>query len=849
MKRAWRWSNKASKRSALDSILDKVVRELFPGRDRTKRRPSGAMRPRAKSRRQNFTLEAIEPRLLLSTDITYTAVGSADLTLKAVGGDVNLYDASSTLLGSKTISAGDTSVSIGNNLPGALSADTLHIDLTNFGDLNVGAGNTLNIIFTGGDQRAFQDNVSLEGAPAGTLGFGLNVLSDSKITASAHAGFTGDLTLDSEVSAGNDPLVNQGILANANSGITLTGANLSASGNVTLTAHSAVSVNADGSVGGNTDDPGLAGEITGKIKDAINDNLGDKIHLVSLVTSFSSAKIDVGGNSVLSATGGDLALNATVDGTLTASSVNNSLVKITVVVGDADPEILIHDASTNVSASGKIDANAKSDITINASATPGANSDATKDAAVAVTVFDSEATLSVTGGATVNATGSGATTLLAKSKLDATTLADGSAGQAGAGVAVAVVFGDTTASIAGSTVDGHGVTLGADSDRSMTTTATSSIGGSSESTGKDNASETTLVNNGAGTSEGSITVAGAVAVAVDTGTTSAFVNTGIIGAGSSAVAITATAKDVLDTTADGSFTGDTTSSTNGVGVAVAINVLDRSNLAYILGNTDITGGSLAIEVLTPDKSEITAQTTAGYGSPENVGVGGSVALNFVFNHNKAYLDSSSQVTLHGLSKPNVTIEAHSNIEVTTKAKPSDGNGDASKTGVGISVALGYEEDTTSAYIDDSATLSGANALTLSATATHAMDTEAVNGAEAKSTAVTPVIAISVSDNDVSAKLGSGNELDIGGAFKATSTLTDVVSTSAEGDTKSGKTAVGISIGLTFVNDTSLATTGRDLVTTGGAAAFLSNVISISETSAKASAAGGEDEDKNGSFES
>src|SRR5262249_7100628 len=215
---------------------------------------------------------------------------------------------------------------------------------------------------------------------------------------------------------------------------------------------------------------------------------------------------------------------------------------------------------------------------------------------------------------------------------------------------------------------------------------------------------------------------------------------------------TATAKDVLDTTADGSFTGDTTSSTNGVGVAVAINVLDRSNLAYILGNTDITGGSLAIEVLTPDKSEITAQTTAGYGSPENVGVGGSVALNFVFNHNRAYLDKSSAITLHG--SPNVTIEADSNIVVTTKAKPSDGNGDASKTGVGISVALGYEEDTTSAYIDDSATLSGpnglpgANGLTLSATATHAMDTEAVNGAEAKSTAVTPVIAISVSDNDV-----------------------------------------------------------------------------------------------------
>src|SRR5262249_20203708 len=66
-----------------------------------------------------------------------------------------------------------------------------------------------------------------------------------------------------------------------------------------------------------------------------------------------------------------------------------------------------------------------------------------------------------------------------------------------------------------------------------------------------------------------------------------------------------------------------------------------------------------------------------------------------------------------------------------------------------------------------------------------------------------------------------------------------VATTAEGDTKSGKTGVGISIALSVVNDNSIATTGRDLATATGAAAFMSRVVSGSQTTARASVAGGE----------
>ncbi|MEA2917997.1 MAG: large repetitive protein, partial [Bradyrhizobium sp.] len=68
MREARRWINKASKRSLFDSILDKVVRDLFRGGERPQRQGTGAARSPAKPRRPSFALEIMEPRVLLSAD-------------------------------------------------------------------------------------------------------------------------------------------------------------------------------------------------------------------------------------------------------------------------------------------------------------------------------------------------------------------------------------------------------------------------------------------------------------------------------------------------------------------------------------------------------------------------------------------------------------------------------------------------------------------------------------------------------------------------------------------------------------------------------------------------------------
>ena len=172
MKKRWRWNNEAVERSDLDSILDKVVRDLFARGDRPKHRRSGATRPPAKRRRQSFALEAIEPRLLLSADISYTPAVSnltaTHFTLKAVNAtDLKLYDDAATPneVGSATLSDGSVTVErSGGSVVQAGLADTVHIDLGTFSSLNASTagistnGNLLSIQFTGGDQSVFQDN-------------------------------------------------------------------------------------------------------------------------------------------------------------------------------------------------------------------------------------------------------------------------------------------------------------------------------------------------------------------------------------------------------------------------------------------------------------------------------------------------------------------------------------------------------------------------------------------------------------------------------------------------------------------------------------------------------------------
>src|SRR6267378_191385 len=129
--RASRWTRNIFK----PSILGGLLREAFARWGRLDSQRPVVERTPASARRQAFTLEALEPRLLLSADLSYAALSSAhDFTVKAEqsGGNyyVNLYETSNLAasIDSQLITGGsDVSVTIGrDDVAGtrALSGDT-----------------------------------------------------------------------------------------------------------------------------------------------------------------------------------------------------------------------------------------------------------------------------------------------------------------------------------------------------------------------------------------------------------------------------------------------------------------------------------------------------------------------------------------------------------------------------------------------------------------------------------------------------------------------------------------------------------------------------------------------------
>src|SRR6266540_2736528 len=67
--------------STFDTMMDSVMGELFPRNNRPKRPRMGGSRQRPRTKRQDFALELMEPRLLLSADLNFNLAGHSDVTV------------------------------------------------------------------------------------------------------------------------------------------------------------------------------------------------------------------------------------------------------------------------------------------------------------------------------------------------------------------------------------------------------------------------------------------------------------------------------------------------------------------------------------------------------------------------------------------------------------------------------------------------------------------------------------------------------------------------------------------------------------------------------------------------
>jgi hypothetical protein len=306
------------------------------------------------------------------------------------------------------------------------------------------------------------------------------------------------------------------------------------------------------------------------------------------------------------------------------------------------------------------------------------------------------------------------------------------------------------------------------------------------------------------------------------------------------------ATGLVDLTSDGSgantsFEAGGGPTGTGVGIAVAVNVARVTNEALVGGS--ITADGLIVQALVPtigdDKVDtFDAEATSG-SSGADTGVAGALAVNVGLSHAQANIADGAAISI--TDSGNVALTAENFVTNTTKTSgKQDGGG---KTGVGAAIGVNIGMTDTLAHVGDNASITNSKDITLSAASSNALSNSAAAGSAGK-TAVTPSIAVSVSNNDTEATLGTfGSPMQNTGKVMLTASHKGSNSAEAAGDTESGDTGVGISLALTIATDKALATTYRDLVA-GDAVTFEATSISVNRSHARASVAGAADENEN-----
>ncbi|MDX2257029.1 MAG: hypothetical protein NW214_16060, partial [Pseudanabaenaceae cyanobacterium bins.39] len=537
------------------------------------------------------------------------------------------------------------------------------------------------------------------------------------------------------------------------------------------------------------------------------------------------------GNAQVSLNGATLkAGNINISAT---STVTGSMDNIAAIVAlDSTAKVSLVD--TRIESSGSVSIASSSIVTGSATA-KGLSSqiDTSKDAAVAVLDVDSTATTNISGSSSISALG--LLSVTATNKVTATSIGDASTAAAGAGIATNTISTITKAFIDSSSnlaITASKITLNADSENIVTTTAKSSAGGS---TNNDQTPQNRTDNN-AKNSDGAVTVAGALAFSKLSSVTEAFLapSNAAIGATLTAASldISATNKSSVSTTADGSFTS---AGSTGVGVAVAINVSNVSTKAYIGSKVILNVGSTTIQALTPNINSFTAIATSGSGDAGKFGIAGAFAVNKLNNSSQSWLLAGSLV-----NGTNGSLFLISDNKTNSQTKAESAQSGGQTLGVGASFALAVENNTSEAIIQDNVTLSQIGAVSLTANSDNSNENTVQAGA-AGGTAVSPAVAMAIVANDTLATIGNAGTSGLLaiGSLEAKANHKGKAVTTADATAAGGKVAVGAALALNFVNDKTIATTSRNINATTGGVSFSALAYANSGATAKASAAGTE----------
>jgi len=531
----------------------------------------------------------------------------------------------------------------------------------------------------------------------------------------------------------------------------------------------------------------------------------------------------------ITANSGTIDASGIFTATATATGAGGtSLLPLGVVVTNVTSEVDINGSTDLTAASVALGATSSVESTIVTQSLAPANSSA--DGAVAVSTINSTAIARVGGSAILDVTGD--TEINASNTVESTSDATPQAAAFGASVGVSIINAITTAEIVGDADVSTGA-LAMDATTSTETTVKAVAGAGGATTPSPGSQAATYLSDPdyggqATTGDGGVSVAGALAISDLTSTTNARINSSATTKVTGALSVSTESGNKATLTADGSAVESAT----GVGVALGINIAKVVNDAVISSAVD--AGSAAVSALRgTDGNDFTTTATSGAGA-SNVGLAGSFALNLIDTQSIARLGGSSVVTISGGGA--VSLTSDNATESTAKALPTSTGATGGTVGVGAGIAMNIVANRSYADVANGGTLTGADDLTLSASATHVATTEAEAGSSG-GISVTPALALSLINNTTTARLGTGATQSVTGLVSVSAAQHSTITTEASGEAAGSKAAIGAALALALVDDRVLATTDRNVTTTTGAVSFSAAGASLSTLKAEASAVG------------
>ncbi len=316
--------------------------------------------------------------------------------------------------------------------------------------------------------------------------------------------------------------------------------------------------------------------------------------------------------------------------------------------------------------------------------------DQAQDAAIAVSIVGSATQVIIGGASQLNAGGN--ITIVSNNVVNSTSNADGRAGSSDAGGTVAntTMLGDTTLLVTGSTrvISGGSVSLQSISNRTATTNAYSTPRGTTDDNNPNTTTtgSSTLSNNGATTPSGNMQFAAAVSVGVVEGLTRAEINSAEIRANGGVLSHLASSQHTITTLADSST--NTSNSDTGIGVAAAIQTVQRDAEAIVRGTgTILRGTQIDIDAKVGDGGVGTVNLNAisgptGTDSSGDVNIAGALAINVNMADARAFIEDTINInptaTANGTS---LNLRANATTTDNVRALPKeDANGKSTALG-------------------------------------------------------------------------------------------------------------------------------------------------------------------------